>query len=68
HHHAVGFEHAPWLEEDISETGVLAVRSVKEGLDPGGVMNPGKILPDDRPFEGWGLEGEEVESLEGTGS
>ena len=68
HHHAVGFEHAPWLEEDISETGVLAVRSVKEGLDPGGVMNPGKILPDGRPFEGWGLEGEEVESLEGTGS
>jgi alkyldihydroxyacetonephosphate synthase len=68
HHHAVGFEHAPWLEEDISETGVLAVRSVKEGLDPGGVMNPGKILPDGRPFEGWGLEGEEVESLEGTGN
>ena len=68
HHHAVGFEHAPWLEQDISSTGVRAVRAIKDGLDPGGVMNPGKILPDDRLAADWGLDGEEVESLEGTES
>jgi alkyldihydroxyacetonephosphate synthase len=68
HHHAVGFEHAPWLEKDISATGVRAVRAIKDGLDPGGVMNPGKILPDDRLAADWGLNGEEVEHLEGTES
>lgn len=68
HHHAVGFEHAPWLEKDISATGVRAVRAIKDGLDPGGVMNPGKILPDDRLAADWGLNGEEVENLEGTES
>ena len=54
HHHAVGTEHLPWVEEDVSPTGLKAVRAVKEGLDPRGIMNPGKIIPPGRPVQGMG--------------
>lgn len=43
HHHAVGYEHLPWLERDISSTGLAALESLKSGLDPDGMMNPGKL-------------------------
>jgi alkyldihydroxyacetonephosphate synthase len=43
HHHAVGYEHLPWLERDISSTGLAALEALKAGLDPNGVMNPGKL-------------------------
>lgn len=45
HHHAVGFEHLPWIQHDISPTGIHVIRSLKAGLDPKGIMNPGKIIP-----------------------
>jgi alkyldihydroxyacetonephosphate synthase len=44
HHHAVGTEHAPWLEEDISAPGVAMVEALLHGTDPGGNLNPGKIV------------------------
>jgi alkyldihydroxyacetonephosphate synthase len=44
HHHAVGTEHAQWLEEDISNPGVAMLRALFEGFDPGGNLNPGKIV------------------------
>jgi alkyldihydroxyacetonephosphate synthase len=43
HHHAVGTEHARWLEQDISAPGVAMVRALFDGVDPGGNLNPGKI-------------------------
>ncbi len=43
HHHAVGTEHAQWLEADISGPGVAMVRALFEGTDPGRHLNPGKI-------------------------
>jgi alkyldihydroxyacetonephosphate synthase len=43
HHHAVGTEHARWLEEDISAPGVAMLQALFNGVDPGGNMNPGKI-------------------------
>jgi alkyldihydroxyacetonephosphate synthase len=43
HHHAVGTEHARWLEEDISAPGVAMLQALFSGVDPGGNMNPGKI-------------------------
>jgi len=43
HHHAVGTEHARWLEQDLSAPGVRMVRALLEGTDPGGNLNPGKI-------------------------
>ena len=34
HHHAVGTEHLPWITDDMSPTGLAAVRALKDGLDP----------------------------------
>jgi alkyldihydroxyacetonephosphate synthase len=44
HHHAVGTEHAQWLEQDISAPGVALIRALFDGTDPGGNLNPGKIV------------------------
>ncbi len=43
HHHAVGTEHAQWLEQDISAAGVAMVKALFQGTDPGANLNPGKI-------------------------
>ena len=44
HHHAVGTEHAQWLEQDISAPGVAMLTALFEGTDPGRHLNPGKIV------------------------
>jgi alkyldihydroxyacetonephosphate synthase len=44
HHHAVGTEHAQWLEDDISAPGVAMLRGLFDGIDPGQNLNPGKIV------------------------
>jgi alkyldihydroxyacetonephosphate synthase len=49
HHHAVGTEHAEWLEQDISAPGVAMLRALFEGTDPGANLNPGKIVAADVP-------------------
>jgi alkyldihydroxyacetonephosphate synthase len=46
HHHAVGRDHAPWMEREIGARGVGALRALKAELDPAGIMNPGKLLAD----------------------
>jgi len=43
HHHAVGLDHAPWLPQEIGETGMTALEGIKQALDPGDCMNPGKL-------------------------
>jgi alkyldihydroxyacetonephosphate synthase len=43
HHHAVGADHAPYMEAEVGELGIEALRAAKERLDPAGVMNPGKL-------------------------
>jgi alkyldihydroxyacetonephosphate synthase len=53
HHHAVGTEHLPWLTDDISPVGVMAVAAIKAGLDPDNIMNPGRLRPSTAPFEEW---------------
>jgi alkyldihydroxyacetonephosphate synthase len=53
HHHAVGTEHLPWLAADISALGVKAVAAIKRGLDPGNIMNPGRLQPSQNPFADW---------------
>jgi alkyldihydroxyacetonephosphate synthase len=45
HHHAVGRDHAPYMEAEVGTTGIEALRALKERLDPAGIMNPGKLLP-----------------------
>ncbi len=44
HHHAVGRDHAPYMEAEIGRPGLDVLRAVKEQLDPAGIMNPGKLL------------------------
>ncbi|WP_341945353.1 FAD-binding oxidoreductase [Microbacterium sp. LWH11-1.2] len=44
HHHAVGRDHAPWLAQEIGETGVRILAAVKRELDPRGIMNPGAVI------------------------
>ena len=46
HHHAVGRDHARWLEPEIGALGVELLRAAKLVCDPTGIMNPGKLLPD----------------------
>jgi alkyldihydroxyacetonephosphate synthase len=45
HHHAVGTEHAVWLEQDISAPGVHMIDGLFTAIDPGRNFNPGKIIP-----------------------
>jgi alkyldihydroxyacetonephosphate synthase len=45
HHHAVGRDHAPWMNSEVGPAGVQALRALKQDLDPAGIMNPGKLLP-----------------------
>jgi alkyldihydroxyacetonephosphate synthase len=49
HHHAVGTEHARWLREDISAPGVAMIKALFDGVDPGGNLNPGKIVGTPKP-------------------
>ena len=48
HHHAVGTEHARWLEQDVSPAGVAMLRGLFHGADPGRNLNPGKIVDVER--------------------
>jgi alkyldihydroxyacetonephosphate synthase len=62
HHHAVGTEHLPWLAADISPLGVRAIAAIKRELDPGNIMNPGRLRPSAKPFEEWSAIGERMKS------
>jgi alkyldihydroxyacetonephosphate synthase len=62
HHHAVGTEHAQWLEEDISSPGVAMLRALFEGTDPGANLNPGKIVAG-----GWPLDARQAVAARGPG-
>ncbi|MFD4366804.1 FAD-binding oxidoreductase [Rhodococcus sp. NPDC058521] len=45
HHHAVGVDHRPWMEDEIGDLGVRVLRAVKAAVDPAGILNPGKLIP-----------------------
>jgi alkyldihydroxyacetonephosphate synthase len=62
HHHAVGTEHLPWLAADISPLGVQTVAAIKRGLDPGNIMNPGRLQPSANPFDEWTTLGDRAGS------
>jgi alkyldihydroxyacetonephosphate synthase len=44
HHHAVGYEHRPWMEREVTRPGLTLLRGMKQALDPDGIMNPGKLI------------------------
>jgi alkyldihydroxyacetonephosphate synthase len=44
HHHAVGVDHASYLEAEIGTLGIDVLRAAKAAVDPTGILNPGKLL------------------------
>ncbi len=49
HHHGIGRDHAPWLEQFVGPVGRATLRAVKFTLDPTGIMNPGVLLQEEQP-------------------
>lgn len=45
HHHAIGIDHAPYMEHEIGAKGIEVLAGIKHTLDPTGIMNPGKLIP-----------------------
>jgi alkyldihydroxyacetonephosphate synthase len=44
HHHGIGRLRTPWLEQELRSAYPL-LRDLKRALDPGGLMNPGVLVP-----------------------
>jgi FAD/FMN-containing dehydrogenase len=42
--HGIGLEKKPWLHVSRSETELAVMRTLKDALDPGHILNPGKIF------------------------
>jgi alkyldihydroxyacetonephosphate synthase len=47
HQHGVGVDHAPYLASEKGELGMALLRAAARELDPGAMMNPGKLWPDE---------------------
>jgi alkyldihydroxyacetonephosphate synthase len=45
HHHGVGRLKAPFLTQDLGETGTAVLNTIRAALDPAGIMNPGGLRP-----------------------
>lgn len=43
HHHGIGLAKAPWFEREVGPVGLSVIRRQKAALDPGGILNPGKL-------------------------
>jgi alkyldihydroxyacetonephosphate synthase len=44
HHHGIGKQTAPWLEEQIGSMNMDVIRALKQHFDPNNIMNPGGTL------------------------
>lgn len=44
HHHGIGRVRREWLARELGDEAVATLRSVKQALDPHGIMNPGVLL------------------------
>jgi len=45
HQHGVGTDHAPWLLHEKGPLGIAALEDLCRHFDPQGLLNPGKLLP-----------------------
>jgi alkyldihydroxyacetonephosphate synthase len=45
HHHAVGYEHQPWMTQEHSPAALESLHALKAFLDPTAILNPGSLLP-----------------------
>ncbi|MDG2002967.1 MAG: FAD-binding oxidoreductase [Novosphingobium sp.] len=41
----IGMDRMPWLSWTRSESELALMRSIKQAIDPAGILNPGKLLP-----------------------
>jgi alkyldihydroxyacetonephosphate synthase len=44
HQHGVGIDHLPYLAGEKGELGMAAIGNLCRVFDPGGIMNPGKLV------------------------
>ncbi|MBU0513957.1 MAG: FAD-binding oxidoreductase, partial [Proteobacteria bacterium] len=44
HQHGVGLDHRPFLEAEKGRLGLDLIRATARTADPGGIMNPGKLI------------------------
>ncbi len=42
--HGIGLAKKPWIKQALGETSMAVHRSIKDSLDPKGILNPGKFL------------------------
>jgi len=47
--HGIGATKAAWLPEQLGAPAVRALRALRSALDPHGILNPGKLLPEEGP-------------------
>ena len=50
HHHGVGTDHAPWMEQDLSPAGVDLMVGLLKSADPKRNLNPGTLIPEHREW------------------
>jgi hypothetical protein len=72
HQHGVGLDHLPYLAAEKGQVGMAMLEGVRRSLDPDGLLNPGKLLPDRPPLQaglaqrtGDGLSPDEPAAFEG---
>lgn len=46
HHHAIGTEHRGWMRDYLGDEGTRWLSQIKRAIDPEGILNPGKLIPD----------------------
>jgi alkyldihydroxyacetonephosphate synthase len=67
HHHGIGKQTAPWLEEQIGTPAIEVIRVLRDHFDPQHVMNPGGTLGLDMSPEQkakrWGFRKEKPKAL-----
>ncbi len=47
HRLAVGTARRPWIGDEVGHGGVRILRALKAELDPAGILNPGKLIPEE---------------------
>jgi alkyldihydroxyacetonephosphate synthase len=46
HHHAIGTDHREYMSREVGAESIGILRALAKQVDPTGIMNPGKLLPD----------------------
>ena len=45
--HGIGTLKSPYMEMELGKTGLMMMKKIKEAWDPVGILNPGKIFPEE---------------------